>query len=205
MSNVQVNGCYYHTNKSAVAVCAECGAGVCENCAVKDDRGRIICVSCGNAIYKEEQKQYRQMLKEQGGRFTNGKEFIKPGIIGLILIFGALFLVFHEGTLVQEFHTVAEYGDISGLFACAVALLLFGYMIFSIPFAFSWMLDALTPNYVRRWDFTAKWYFRVWAALFFGWIIFTFYWIRFVIIKIKRKRTKKKQERIQIAKLLGKD
>lgn len=193
MSNVQVSGCYYHADKLAVAVCAECGAGVCENCAVKDDRGRIICVSCGNAILKKEHKQYRQMLKEQGGRFTNGKEFIKPGIIGLILAFGALFLIcFHEGTLVQEFHTVAEYGDISRLFADAVALLLLGYMIFSIPFALLWMFDAFAPKYVRRWDYFDKLFFRFCVALIFGWIIFTFYWIRFVIIKIKRKRTKKK-------------
>lgn len=181
MSNVQVNGCYYHTDKLAVAVCAECGAGVCENCAVRDDRGRIICVSCGNAILKEEHKQYRQLLKEQGGRFTNGKEFIKPGIIGLILIFGALFLAFHDGTLVQEYHALAGYGDISRLFAGAVALLLFGYMIFSIPFAFLWMFDAFAPKYVRRWDIFGKWYFRfgvkikiIWSVDFFLSLSFLF-------------------------------
>ena len=74
----QVSRCYYHPDKSAVATCTKCGVGICRDCAVKDDQGRILCYRCGNEYLKLEHKEHRKKIKDSGGRFRKGTDFIVP-------------------------------------------------------------------------------------------------------------------------------
>ena len=43
-----VSGCYYHPNKLSVAVCSECGHGLCRDCIVKGRSGKTLCIDCAN-------------------------------------------------------------------------------------------------------------------------------------------------------------
>ena len=183
--SVKVNGCYYHEGKAAVAVCAQCGVGICRQCAVKDNKGRVICVSCGNKNLKEEHKKYRQMQKQQGARFKDKKEFMKPGIIGLLIVFVTFAYVFYEGVIFQE---IGRCRNIIEVFFFIIAMILFAYMLFSIPFAIILMEDIIPPKYATIMDIIGKWLLRVFVSLFLGWIVFTFYWVRCVILN--KKKTK---------------
>lgn len=175
--SVKISYCYYHEGTGAVAICSQCGVGICRDCAVKDDSGRVICVSCGNNNLRQEHKQYRQMLKQQGGRFRRGEEFIMPGIIGIfiILAMGAI-MFFSESRFVAP----------DSLYDVLVYILV-AYMFFSIPFAIILMNDIFAPKYDTINNRIGNWIIKVSVAIFTGWVVFTFYWVRFVVSKIRKK------------------
>lgn len=175
--SVNVSCCYYHEGKAAVGVCAQCGAGICRECAVKDDTGRIICYKCGNKKLKQEHKQAKEMIKQQGGRFRNGSEFIKPGIIGGVLMIGAGLGLINDGFL------MLGHGSI-------IAFIMIEYMIFSIPFAMIMLRDLFAARYMTLNDHWGMWLLKLFVSLLIGWIVFTFYLIRFVRTKRKSAKTK---------------
>lgn len=176
--SAKVGGCYYHEGKLAVATCAECGVGICRDCAVKDDRGRIICYQCGNKELKQQHREYKKELKEQGGRFRNGREFVIPTIIGILIVVVAGFL----GGLTDSFKA-ENIIDISTIIVA--------YMLFSIPFGVIWLNDRFTPKYDTLYNRFGKWYFKICLGVLFGWIFFTIYWIRFIMTKTKSKKEQK--------------
>ena len=92
-----VSGCYYHPNKLSVAVCSECGHGLCRDCIVKGRSGKTLCIDCANRELKQEHKEYQRLLRENGGRFRTGKEFLLPGIIGIVLCVVVTFLMISDG------------------------------------------------------------------------------------------------------------
>lgn len=182
----KISNCYYHVERPSVALCSKCGVGICRECAVKDG-GRILCVSCGNENLKMEHKQYRQMLKQQGGRFKSAKEFIIPGIIGLLIILTIVVLIgFTDSEAILR--EINHCNNIYQIFGLLLAGIFIAYALFSVPFAVILMNDIFAPKYDTRWNILSKWYFRFWIALFFGWIVFTFYLVRFIIIRIKAKK-----------------
>lgn len=112
---VSVGRCYYHNDRPSVAVCSICGAGICKDCARKNN-GQIVCTECYAELSvekdREEHREFRRQVKAAGGwkkaagrwknKFTTAREFILPGIIGVILvvimwIFGIS--EFHNGSI----------------------------------------------------------------------------------------------------------
>lgn len=186
--NVKIGYCYYHAGREAVAVCAQCGAGICRECAVKDDGGRIICISCGNSNLRQEHKQYRQLLKQQGGRFINGKEFIMPGIIGFLIVLAMGAIAFFSGS------GIASPDGIYDVLAYILVFAVLAYILFSIPFAIILMSDILAPKYDTLYNRTFNFFLKIIVAMFIGWIVFTFYWVRFVILKIRAGKKEKQEE-----------
>lgn len=183
--SVEVSGCYYHEGKAAVAVCALCGAGICRKCAVKDDAGRTICVSCGNTILKEEHKRHRRMIKQKGGRFTEGKDFIAPGIIGCLLAAAMLIAMAVEGGF-HNFLGRGIYGVIGIIFGIFITV----YFMLSLTFGFVFINDLFASRITTRENYALLMLFEFMFALVLGWIPFTFYWIRFVVLKIIKKSKK---------------
>lgn len=176
---IQVSRCYYHPDTPAVAACSSCGVGICKGCAVKDDQGRIICYKCGNKLLKQEHREYQEMLKESGGRFRKGTEFIIPGIIGVLIVvaFG-----------VSIYYDPSSYFSSTGpTFIDFVTILVLGYMLFSIPFGYIALSDFFAPKYNKIDDIVFKTTIKVSISLFIGWIFFTFFWIRFIVRKITSK------------------
>lgn len=62
--------CSNHTEKSAVAQCAECGAGVCADCAtktrlLKEDFG-VLCTDC----YREKLEMMSDFYRQDKGKKT---------------------------------------------------------------------------------------------------------------------------------------
>lgn len=181
--NIKVVGsCYYHPERSAVAICPQCNAGICRECAVKDDSGRVICYRCGNSNLKQEHRKYREMLKQQGGRFRNGTEFIKPTIIGIIiLVVIGLVTVFSKDS---NLRIIVMDEGITGIIAGIMVV----YILFSIPFCMAMLNDLFAPKYDTLYSRFNKWYIKFAISLFAGWIVFTFYWIRYIVTKGKRDR-----------------
>ena len=172
--SVNVSRCYYHMDEPAVAVCAQCGAGICRRCAVKDDYGKVICSKCGNSNLKQEHREYRKLLKQNGGRFRDGTEFIIPGIIGILINIVIGFIDYK----VNIFELGVTMGDI-------ILRIFLIYMFFSIPFCMTMLNDRFAPRYDTRLNHFSHWYFKICFSLFAGWIVFTFYLIRFIVCKIK--------------------
>lgn len=169
---IKISNCYYHGNRPAVATCAQCGVGICRECAVKDDSGRIICYKCGNSNLKQEHKEYREMIKEQGGRFRNGTEFIVPGIIGiLIAIAGGWFIYF--GPFDMRVFTGVNKDFI-----------MIEYLLFSSPFGMIMLNDRFAPKYDTWSNLFNTWFLKVMFSFFIGGIVFAFYLFRFVMSKI---------------------
>lgn len=180
--NIKVVGsCYYHPERSAVAICPQCNAGICRECAVTDDSGRVICYRCGNSNLKQEHKKYREMLKQQGGRFRNGTEFIIPSIIGIIILVvtGLAAVLSGNANLINTFKDIGTVEIIAGA--------MLAYMLFSIPFCMTMLNDLFAPKYDTMHNRFDKWYIKACISLFVGWIVFTFYWIRFIVTKIRKK------------------
>lgn len=178
--NVQVNTCYYHLNRSAVATCSQCGVGICKGCTVRDDSGRAICYKCGNENLKQEHREYRRELKEQGGRFKDVGDFIIPAIIGILIII-AFFVL---GYFVEEFR-IPDMG--AGTFGQIMAYFLISYFLFSIPFGVIMLNDIFADRYVTLSDRIYLKFLKYTFAIIIGWISFTFYWLRFAILKILKK------------------
>lgn len=164
--NVQISNCYYHNERLAVATCAQCGAGICRGCAVKDDSGKVICFECGNSNIKQEHKEYRKMLKQQGGRFISGKEFILPGIIGVLIIVAVCLLD----------HFLNRYYSADGFFGGIndygiIGIIFVAYMLFSIPFCMIMLNDIFAPRYDTINNRFNKWYFKVVISMCVGWLV----------------------------------
>lgn len=176
--NVRISRCYYHVEKPAVAVCAQCGADICRECAVKDDFGRIICCECGNNNLKQEHKKYREALKQQGGRFRDGKEFVIPGIIGILINIVICLIAYNENFLVSG----------NGVMMDILVMIPVMYVFFSIPFCMIMLNDRFAPRYDTWYNHFSGWYWKIVISFLVGWIVFTFYLIRYIIIKIKSKK-----------------
>lgn len=177
--NVQVNRCYYHENRSAVAVCQQCGVGICRECAVKDEFGKVICYKCGNSNLKEEHKKFREQLKQEGGRFTTGSEFIFPTIIGILIAMGVSGLMWYNDGF-RFYHEVSK-GEV------VLGIVIFEYIFFTIPFSMIILNDIFAPRYEDWNKRFGKWWLKVCILLFIGWIVFPICLIRFVWIKIRKK------------------
>jgi len=148
---------------------------------VKDDQGIVLCYKCGNEKLRQEHEEYRARLKESGGRFRKGTEFIVPGIVGIIIaVAGGALLYFFGDT------NDAIFGE--NVFIGFIAYCLFEYTLFSIPFCYIMLSDLFAPKYDTINDKFDKWYFKVVISLFGGWIVFTFLWVRFLIRKIMSKK-----------------
>ncbi len=179
--NGNASNCYYHPDRGTVATCAKCGVGICSECAVKDDRGRVLCYKCGNELLKQEHKEYRKWLKERGGRFSEGRDFIKPGIVGFLFAAVVIGLSIAEGIL-----ALAERASLPGFIG---ALLFLAYMLFSIPFCFLVLDDLLVPKH-KSWFSSVYFLFQIVVSVLFGWVVFTFIWVRLLVRKNKAKKGK---------------
>lgn len=172
----QSGKCYYHPDRGAVGTCAQCGAGVCNECAVKYD-GKILCRQCANEFLKQEHKEHQKNLKQRGGRFRKGTDFIVPGVIGILfnlVLFGVPYLF--------------GYSIIDGESAALVVIGM--YELFSIPFCYV-ALNDLFPHYYETsiFSFTEflKFFIRVFVSCLAGWIYFPFIVIRFIVSKHRKK------------------
>ncbi len=177
--STQISNCYYHPERGSVATCAKCGVGICKDCAIKDD-GKILCYQCENEILKQEHKEYRKQLKANGGRFSKGKEFIVPGIIGLLMVIAAGVLAYFGCFDFRMFN--GRPGFLLG------ALLFFAYLLFSTPFCYIVLSDLFASKCDTIYGLCLKCYFKLFVSLLFGWIVFTFFWIRFIFRKVRARR-----------------
>lgn len=176
----QVSRCYYHPDKSAVATCTKCGVGICRDCAVKDDQGRILCYRCGNEYLKLEHKEHRKKIKESGGRFRKGTDFIVPGIIGILFVIAFGVALYYNPS--QQLSSTGEYAYLNFVIYSMIA-----YLLFSIPFGYIVLSDLFAPKYDTVNDSLFKWLLKLTISLFAGWIFFTFFLVRFIIRKITSK------------------
>ena len=172
----QVSNCYYHPERGSVATCARCGVGICRECAVKDEQGVVLCYQCGNEFLRQEHREYRKRLKENGGRFRRGREFILPGIIGLLIV---------AAVGAMDYFGIVDIPWSDGL--GIPSLFLLAYTLFSIPFCYIALNDLLAPKYDTMSGRFNKWYFKLAISTCFGWAVFTFFWIRFIITKLLSK------------------
>lgn len=173
-----ISGCYYHSGRLAVATCARCGVGICKACAVKDEHGTILCYRCGNEKLKQQHREHRKSLKEGGGRFSRGVEFILPGIIGLLIAaVGIIGLRYTGGVSLNE-----------GSLVSSAVYILIAYMLFSIPFCYTVLCDLFAPKYDTFNNHFGRWYFKVIISLVGGWLVFSFVLIRFIARKLGRKK-----------------
>ena len=134
---LQASRCYYHPERGAVATCAKCGVGICKSCAVKDPQGRIVCYQCGNEALKEEHREYRKWLKERGGTFSTGKDFIVPGIIGIIINVVIGIISLYNGINITSDSIYVDF---------AARIFLF-YYFFSIPFCYILINNLFAGKY----------------------------------------------------------
>lgn len=165
---VPVGGCYYHEGRLAVSVCAKCGVGICKECAVRDDSGRILCIDCANEESWQEHQRQREILKKEGGRFRHGTEFVAPTIKG-ILIAAVVGLILY----ISDSYSVCGIAEIIGT----------SYILFSIPFGIIMINDRFAVQYGSS-DRRLK---RFFISVTIGWAAFAFYLIRFICRKIKSK------------------
>lgn len=184
--------CYYHPERGAVATCAKCGAGVCQNCAVKDGPGRIVCLECANEELRQKHKDYRKWLKKRGGRFRTGKDFVVPGIIGILIVIAFEILLIYIGYK-ENYYDIYFSDDASSLVGLILAHIILAYWLFSLPFCYL-VLKDLIPIYhsttVLEPVNTFKSCFKVLVMIFLGWFVFTVLWLRFVISKIMASKRK---------------
>lgn len=168
--------CYYHPERGAVATCAKCGAGICRDCAVKHDGGVILCYQCENEYLRKEHREYRKQLKERGGSFTKGTDFIIPSIVGLLLIavFGAL----------EYFGVTNNPPNGAG------GYLLEAYLLFSIPFSYTLISDLFAPKYdVYGW-WIIKLMIKITLSALSAPIILPILLVRFIVKKFASGKNK---------------
>lgn len=193
--SAQVGRCYYHPDKASVAVCAKCGVGICEECTVIDDDGRAICYQCGNEALRQEHKEYRRQLKERGGRFAEGKDFLVPALIGIILILVAGVFAYRAGILgsigIEQVSAAFPFLRASKGTAIAgyvVFMAFCAYFLFSIPFCYILINDLFASrNYKSLINLLLRIVIIFAVSYFVGWIVFTFVWIRLLVRKGRAK------------------
>lgn len=121
-----------------------------------DDRDRIICYQCGNKILKQQHKDHKKELKEQGGRFRHGTEFVVPAIIGVLIVVVVAFAT----------HYLDNTNILTGI--------ILAYVLFSIPFGVIWINDIFAPKYDNGVDLVIKIVPKFMFAVCFGWIFLHF-------------------------------
>lgn len=187
--SIRVSGCYYHPDRGAVAVCDECGVGVCNSCAVKAD-GRILCKQCAkedlrriNKELKHDHQQYQEWLKERGGRFVELKDFIRPGLIGLLLAIAAVIL----GNITED--SIFKDGVLTG-----IAMM---YWLFSAPFCYTLLGTLIAPTtHIKTvfWELSMRQIIKLFISMLTGWIVFPIIVIRFIVGKVKAKKENSNQD-----------
>lgn len=171
----RVSACYYHPDKPTVAVCSKCGVGICESCTVKQHSGKALCIRCANEELKEEHNEFRKLLRKRGGRFRTGKEFIVPGIIGIVLCVALTLLAFFD----SQFPALPH--DPLNAIAFVIAILFLEYNFFAIPFCVRGLMDIFAPRYHTSPSiFKIIIYFIV--PLLVSWVFLSFYLVRFFTV-----------------------
>lgn len=176
---LQASKCYYHPERGAVTTCAKCGVGICKECSAKVDRGRILCYQCGNEYLKREHKEYRKWIKERGGRFREGRDFVFPGIIGVLIVIAYI--------TIDYFHLLGSTSYIIGKWADTFFM---AYILFSWPFSFIMLGELLYLKFNSELLNRIKFIIKFAISLLFGWIIFPFILIRFIIGKTNSTKSK---------------
>lgn len=182
--NVQVRSCYYHPDRPAVAVCAECGVGICKSCTVKSSSGKAICVRCGNEKLRQEHKEFRRVLRERGGRFRTGNEFVVPGIIGTFLCIVCGISLFFDGSFNNLLQNLSA-GPIEA-FGCIFGILFIGYHIFAIPFCVQGLRDIFPPRYGPRMTIPRMLTYGLLVPTV-SWLFLSFYLVRFFTVPKQNK------------------
>lgn len=182
---IRVSGCYYHPDRGAVAVCDECGVGVCRECAVKVDNGRILCKACADNELRDDHKQYRNWLKERGGRFVEITDFVRPGIIGVFLVVLVVIIGHFTGdSLFRE-------GTLFGIMTA--------YFLFSIPYCYTLLNTLIAPKTYVRYGLIASTPIRTMLKMIIsvmtGWIVFPIIVIRFAFKKVKSQKRISNQDK----------
>lgn len=176
---LQASGCYYHPGRLAVAVCAKCGVGICRDCAVKNAQGTIICYKCGNEELRQEHKEYRKWLKERGGNFSKGTDFIVPGIIGILIVVGMAMLFYLSGQLNEIVRETGKDG---------ISIII--YELFTIPFCYIVIDDLFAHKYDTTFNLINNWVGKIAISFILGGIVFPVILIHFIIRKNKSKKNK---------------
>lgn len=195
---VQVSGCYNHPERKAVATCSKCGVGLCESCVRKDFEGRVVCPSCHrdelrreNKELYQEYKEFRKALKERGGQFSQGKDFIRPGIIGgLLVIITILAYSFVPELREHVSYSVASLEAEGGMGGVVLFFVLLEYWWFSVPFCYIVVRDLFPPRYSLFEGVPTRILVATMVSPLIGGLVFTFYWVRFVIRKIRSRKKK---------------
>ncbi len=186
--DVSVDRCYYHNDRPSVAVCSICGAGICQDCTANNN-GQIVCVPCFNKLLKEDHREYLRQAKAAGGwknKFTTAREFILPGIIGLILAVLGWVAAFH----------VSYSPDHIFFFVCMGFI--DSYVMFTVPFGISfvhYMLYYVFGSRIYRSSFIEALaeflhLFIYASTLLWSWIYFPIILIRFLLKMKKEKQSK---------------
>lgn len=189
--SVQVSNCYYHSDKASVATCAKCGVGICKECAVKDEQGRVVCRQCANEESRQNVREYQKLLKARGGRFVTGKDFLFPGIIGILIVIATAIAVALSNDNYLKYSFFQR--GLSMQLMMILAGIFLAYTLFSMPFCYL-VLNDWIPSYYSTTTLglinLTKFWFKLLVTIFLGWLVFTFLWVRFLIRKNKNRDNK---------------
>ena len=108
-----VSGCYYHPNKLSVAVCSECGHGLCRDCIVKGRSGKTLCIDCANRELKQEFMVAE--LKEIGTMDTTSDSDFIPVENGAVS-----YAVLPESSAGEQIVNSAYYMDLAFMYPTSV-------------------------------------------------------------------------------------
>ena len=172
-----LGNCYYHAGKFAVTTCTNCGVSICKECAVKDFDKNIICVQCGNRMLKEDHKAFRKEVKDRGGMFSEGVEFIIPSIVGIILAVAFIVTTMN----VDAFKPLYSEDTKTIIAVCAAYFVLF----FGLPYGYVALRELFADRFVSFGAIIGIWWLKVMVSMFFGWLFFLFFIIRFIIRRIR--------------------
>lgn len=164
-----VSGCYYHPNRLSVAVCSECGHGLCRDCIIKGRSGKTLCIDCANSELKQEHKEYRKILRERGGRFRTGKDFVVPGMIGIVLCIALTLLAIAD----RQAFTLPN-----DPLQTAVVIVFLEYHIFAVPFCIRGLMDIFAPRYTAHLSMLKIIIYVIVPAIA-SWLFLSFYLVRF--------------------------
>lgn len=167
----RINSCYYHPDRPTVAVCAKCGVGICKSCTIKGSSKKALCIRCANEELRKEHHEFRKLLREKGGRFRTGKEFIVPSIIGIALCVALTLLAFFDSQ-----HPSMPHDPLNAT-AFVVAILFLEYNFFAIPFCVRGLMDIFAPRY-RTSPSILKIIIYVIVPLLASWLFLSFYLVR---------------------------
>lgn len=167
----RVNFCYYHPDRTTVAIYSKCGVGICISCTVKRRSGKALCVRCANEELREEHNEFRKLLRERGGRFRTGKEFIVPSIIGIVLCVALTLLIFFDS---QPLYMSYDSLDV---IVSVVAMIFFECNIFEIPFCVRGLMDIFAPRYSTSLSILKIIIYFI-VPLLASWLFLSFYLVR---------------------------